>query len=250
MENIPIAVQLYSLREESKTDFQQVLKKVAEIGYDGVEPAGFYGLTPRDFRRLVEDLGMRVSSSHTPWATPDNLYEVIDTASQLNLSTVACGYRPDDFCDLDAIKATADIVNGMIGSLAEAGLELFLHNHWWEFNIVAGKLAYDHFAALCPDARFELDTYWLSNFGRNDAAEQVAKFRDRTPLLHIKDGPLIQGEAMVAVGQGKMDIPAIIQAADPDVLKWLIVELDECDTDMLEALRESYLYLRALGSEL
>ena len=246
----PIAVQLYSLREESKSNFRQVLHNVADIGYDGVEPAGFYDMTPADFRSLVEDLGMQVCSSHSPWATPDNLNEVIDTMGILGLKRAAGGFRPDDFKDMDAIKRTADMVNGMIEPLASAGLELFLHNHYWEFAEIEGRLAYDHFAELCPAVKFEIDTYWAANFGANDPAEQVAKFRHRAPLLHIKDGPLSKGKAMVAVGQGRMDIPKVIGAADPDVLEWLIVELDACDTDMTKAVQESYEYLSNLQGDL
>ena len=244
----PIAVQLYSLRAEAAVDFEKVIRDVAAIGYNGVEPAGFHEMTPASFQALVEDLGMEVCSSHSPWATPDNLTEVIDTIGVLGLSRAAGGFRPDDFKDMDAIKRTADMVNGMVDVLAKSGLDLFLHNHWWEFEVVDGKLAYDHFAALCPGVKFEIDTYWAANFGANNPAEQVAKFRSRAPLLHIKDGPLEKGKAMVAVGQGRMDIPGVIAAADPDVLEWLIVELDACDTDMLTAVRESHDYLRGLQS--
>ena len=243
----PISIQLYSLRAESSKDFTSVLQSVAEIGYRGVEPAGFYGLSIVEFRNIVEDLGMQVSSSHGPWATLANTSEVVETAGILGLSTAGGGFAPDDFKDLSAIKRTADTVNEMVEILSRAGLTLFLHNHWWEFCEVQGKLAYDHFAELCPDVQFEIDTYWAANFGANDPVEQVAKFRHRTPLLHIKDGSLQQGTAMVAVGQGKMDIPAIIDAADPDLLRWLIVELDACDTDMLTAVTDSYRYLTENG---
>jgi len=239
----PISLQLYSLREESSKSFTGVLQSVAKIGYRGVEPAGFYDLSAKEFRSIVEDLGMIVSSSHGPWATPANINEVIETAGILGLSTAGGGFGADDFKDLSAIKRTADTVNEMVEILSRAGLDLFLHNHWWEFCEVEGALAYDHFAELCPKVQFEIDTYWASNFGANDPVEQVAKFRHRTPLLHIKDGPLQQGEAMVAVGQGKMDISGVINAADPELLRWLIVELDACDTDMLTAVTDSYHYL-------
>src|SRR5210317_1581272 len=97
----PISVQLYSLREEAKDDFVGVLKRVAEIGYTGVEPAGFYGLSPQELRSTVEDLGMKISSSHGPWANPDNLQEVIDTAGILGLDTACSGFGPDDFGYID-----------------------------------------------------------------------------------------------------------------------------------------------------
>lgn len=245
----PIAVQLYSLRAEAENDFRAVLESVAEMGYDGVESAGFYGMTPVEFRRAVEDLGMKVSSSHAPWATPHNITEVLDTVGALGLDKAAGGYGPDDFKDLDAIKRTADTVNTVMESLAKAGIQLFLHNHFWEFDKIEGRLAYDYLADLCPGVKFEIDTYWAANFGANDPAEQVNKFRARTPLLHIKDGPLEKGKAMVAVGRGKMDMPSVIKAADPNVLEWLIVELDACDTDMKTAVKESYDYLSALTGD-
>ena len=100
----PISIQLYSLRAESSKDFTSVLQSVAEIGYRGVEPAGFYGLSIVEFRNIVEDLGMQVSSSHGPWATLANTSEVVETAGILGLSTAGGGFAPDDFKDLSAIR--------------------------------------------------------------------------------------------------------------------------------------------------
>ncbi len=241
----PISVQLYSVREEAKNDFVGVLKRIAAIGYKGVEPAGFHNLKPAEFRKIVEDLGMKTSSSHGPWANPENLQEVIDTAGILGIDLVSTGYGQEQFKDMAAIEKTAEMVNGMVEKLKKAGLTLFMHNHWWEFCKIDGRIAYDIFAELCPGVKFEIDTYWAANFGANDPAEQVAKFAGRAPLLHIKDGPLEKDKAMVAVGNGKMKFKKVIAAADPKVLRWLVVELDKCDTDMMTAIENSYKYLVA-----
>lgn len=239
----PLSVQLYSLREESQQDFDGVLERLAAIGYKGVEPFALFGKTPEQFRRQVEDLGMTVSSSHHPWANRAGAQEVIDTVSAMGLTRAAGGFGPDDFADMDAVKRTADTINGLIDGLRPAGIELFIHNHWWEFTPVDGTLGYHHIAERCPELAFEVDTYWAANFGAVDAAAEVARVKDRTPLLHIKDGPLVQGESHVAVGDGRMDIRGIVDAADPDVLEWLIVELDACDSDMMTAVEGSYRYL-------
>ena len=239
----PISVQLYSLREASEADFDAVLTRLAEIGYAGVEPFALFGMTPAALRRRVEELGMRISSSHYPWANRTEPEEVCDIVGELGLSRAAGGFAPDDFQDLDAVRRTADTVNGLVESLGRAGIDLFLHNHWWEFTAVEGVLAYHVLQELCPDVQFEIDTYWAANFGACDPAAEVARVRDRTPLLHIKDGPLTKGHAHVAVGDGRMDIPAIVGAADPDVLEWVIVELDACDTDMMTAVERSHAYL-------
>jgi sugar phosphate isomerase/epimerase len=257
----PISVQLYSLREQAEKDFVGVLKRVAAIGYKGVEPAGFWNLTPKELKKIVADLGMEISSTHSPWARPDNLNQVIEAAGELGIDLVACGYGPDEFMDMEAIKATADKVSGMQEKLAAAGITLFQHNHYWEFERLDGRIIYDIYAELCPKVKFELDTYWAANFGLENAAEQVRKFKDRCVLLHIKDGALIRGgvevasssskndileikaAALTAVGSGNNNIKEIIAAADEKVTRWMIVELDRCDTDMFEAVEQSYKYL-------
>lgn len=100
----PLSIQLYSLRDASANDFPAVLRKLAEIGYKGVEPAGFYNFTPKEFRKYVEDLGMVISSTHSPWVTPDTLEQSIDTYGELGVKWVTGGYGTDDFTTLDAIK--------------------------------------------------------------------------------------------------------------------------------------------------
>ncbi len=239
----PISLQLYTLREDSQKDFRKVLEQVAEIGFKGVEPAGLYGMTPREFRTQVNGLGMVVSSSHGPWASPDNLQEVIDTAGELGTELVSSGFGADAFSSLDAIKNTADMVNGMYETLSKSGLTLFLHNHWWEFEEIEGDLAFRHLAKLCLDVQFEIDTYWAANFGKVDPVAIVKEYADRAPLLHIKDGPLVKEELQLPLGCGNMDVPAVIAAANPAVLQWLVVELDSFGGEMLSAVEESYKYL-------
>ena len=243
----PISVQLYSLREESATNFDAVLSRLAAIGYKGVEPFNLYGKSPAAFKAQVEDLGMAVSSSHHPWANRAEPNEVIDTLGALGLDRAAGGFGPADFADMDAVKRTADTINALIEGLEPHGIDLFLHNHWWEFAEIDGKLGYRHIAERCPKVCFEVDTYWAANFGAVDVAAEVARVKDRAPLLHIKDGPLERDKAHVAVGDGRMDIPGVIAAADPNVLEWLIVELDACDTDMMTAVEGSYRYLVGNG---
>lgn len=243
----PVSVQLYSLREASAQDFDQVLEAVAAMGYQGVEPFNLFGKTPDAFRRQVEGLGMAVSSSHFPWANRTAVAEVVETVGALRLSRAIGGFAPDDFRDLNAVRRTAETAAALAEALAGHGITLALHNHWWEFTVFDGRPAYHYLQDLVPSIEFEIDVYWAANFGSHDPAAEVQRVRDRTPLLHVKDGPLVRDAAMVAVGGGRLDIPAIIGAADPEVLEWLVVELDYCDTDMLEAIRDSAVYLRQRG---
>ena len=243
----PISVQLYALREQSRSDFSQVLEDIASIGYAGVEPFSLFGMSPENFKTRVEDLGMQVSSSHHPWANRFEVAEVVDTIQGLGLNRAAAGFGQDDVKDQDSLKRTIDTINDLTSQLKPHGISLFLHNHWWEFVPVNGQLPYHAFYNECPDVQFEVDTYWAANFGACDPAEEVANVKERAPLLHIKDGPNERDKAHVAVGDGVLDIKGIINAADPNVLEWVIVELDACDTDMLEAIRGSYKFLTTEG---
>jgi sugar phosphate isomerase/epimerase len=239
----PISIQLYSVRELASKDFAGVLKKLAKIGYKGVEPAGFWNLTPKEFKKIVADLGMEVSSTHSPWVKPDNIREVTEVAGILGIDLVICGFGPNDFVDLDAIKRTAETVNGMLEKLKNSGLTLVMHNHYWEFERLGGQIKYDLFRHYCPGVKFELDTYWACNFGAENPVEQMSKYRHICPLLHIKDGTLIKDKPLLPVGAGKNNIAGIVHAADPSVLRWLVVEQDNGDGDMIDAAASSYRYM-------
>ena len=259
----PLAVQLYSLRQYAEKDFVSVLKKVADIGYKGVEPAGFWNLSPAEFEKIVDDLGLEMYSSHSPWARGlDGLNEIIDTLGVLGLKNCVCGYGPDDFKDLDAIKRTADITNSMIEPLKKAGITLFQHNHYCEFERINGKLKYEYYKELCPELKYEIDSFWSTNKGTEDPVEMLAKFADKTILLHMKDGVCKQeagGGNMVnglldmkiellPLGTGSLPIKKIVDSA-PAQVKAIIVELDYVaeGLDMWESIEKSYKFMTSSG---
>jgi sugar phosphate isomerase/epimerase len=243
-----IAIQLYTLRDVIGDDFPSALKKIKDIGYDGVEAAGFYGYNVKEFKQLVEDAGLQIVASHSPWANRGDLTEAIETARTFGLDVVAGGFGKDAFADLASINATCEHINAITDDLKKADLKLYLHNHAWEFDRHDGQWGHSIVAEQCPDALFEIDTYWAANFGAENPAEVVTQFAPRIPYLHIKDGPLTQGAANLAVGSGAMDIPAVLKAAEACPLRALIVEFDRCDTDIWEAVAQSYTYLSAAAS--
>lgn len=244
----PVSVQLYSLREMANKDFADMLRKVAEIGYPGVELAGLYNQTPRDFRKIVDDLGLKVSSAHTGMVNKDNLSQQVDAAKTLGYDMLVVGYLPaEKFANGEQIRKTADELEAAAAMLAPHGLKFGYHNHPHEFAMVEGKYAFTRLLESSKKIFAEVDTYWACNFGAVDVPAFIKQFASRIPLLHIKDGPLVAGQPHTAVGAGKMDVPKVVAAADPKVLKWLVVELDQCATDMLTAVRESYNYLVSKG---
>lgn len=243
----PLSIQLYTVRRQmADGNHLSVLQRIADIGYVGVEGGpGGYGMSAREFRDCVHGMGMRISAYSTGFPTPENVQEVIDTAGELETPFLMAGFWIPDFESRQAISKTAKTVQAVLPKLESAGLTLCLHNHWFEFQPVEGRLAIEWLLDECPSLNLEVDVYWAAAHGANDPAAMLGRFKSRTPMIHVKDGPLTEGEPHTAVGQGKQNIPAILAAADPHVLKWATVELDECATDMMQAVEDSYRYLVA-----
>jgi sugar phosphate isomerase/epimerase len=246
----PIAVQLYSVRELLEDDFEGVVRHIADIGYAGVETAGFpAGVSAADAAALFADCGLTVAAGHMPLPLGDDQQEVIETAKALGMQRIVSGYLPPEaYGDLAAIKRACAQLNEAQEVAAANGLSFGVHNHWWEFQRVGEVYPYQLWLdELDPAVFFELDMYWIQSAGR-DPLEMVRLFADRAPLLHIKDGPARSDTdaSMVAVGDGVVNYPAIITAA-AEHTQWLIVELDRCASDMMVAVERSYRYLVGEG---
>jgi sugar phosphate isomerase/epimerase len=238
----PIALQLYTVRDRLAKDFAGVVRKIADIGYMGVETAGFEAASPREAGKLFKGLGLTVTSAHMPLPLGEHKEDVLDAMKELDCTRIVSGMGPDAFTSIGRIKESCSLFNDANAVAEENGLAFGIHNHWWEFQEVEGR--YVHEVMLeCLDARifFEIDTYWVKTAGPDPAAV-VRNLGERAPLLHIKDGPCMAGEPMVAVGDGIMDFASIVEAGK-DSIEWMIVELDECATDMMEAVEKSYAYL-------
>jgi len=246
----PIGLQLYSLREEAKGDFVGVLKKVAKFGYAGVEPAGLHGMAAAEVRKVLDDLELLCCSTHGPFPDADHVAGRVDEAAALGTDLIISGLGRDAFKTEQDCKASIDKLAEAAQLVADAGMKFGYHNHWWEFDALDGRTPYDIILEAVPGMFSELDIYWACNFGKVDVPAVVRANAARLPLLHVKDGPLVQGEPHTAVGAGKMDIAGCINAADESVLQWLVVELDECGTDMAAAVHQSCRYLldQGLGS--
>ncbi len=240
-----IALQLYSLREQLAQDFAGVIRRVADIGYRGVETAGFPGISVEQAARLFRELGLQTPSAHLPLPLGDEAAAALETAAQLGVQWVVCGMPPEDFSDGDRIRRVCERLNQADAVVRAHGYTLLYHNHWWEFQAMAdGRYPYQiMLEALEPTVQFEIDTYWVRTAG-HDPASVLAEFAGRAPLLHIKDGPATVDAPMTAVGQGVIDWTTVHER---HTAEWWIVELDRCATDMFEAVAASYRYLTDKG---
>lgn len=241
----PIALQLYTVRKALRDEgLERTLERVAAMGYAGVEPFGLDPDSARHARAACESLGVRVPSLHAALASGGDSQAVIETALALGTPRVVSSSRPDDVANEGTLSNFLDRIEEARTALGEHGITVGLHNHWWEFEPVEGRVPFDEMRrTLHPGVFFEVDVYWAQTAGV-DAAPLLIELGARAPLLHVKDGPAKQGEPMVAVGSGSLDIQGIVRAGSAE---WLIVELDECATDMFEAVEASIRYLEDSG---
>jgi sugar phosphate isomerase/epimerase len=244
----PIAVQLYSLREAAARDFPAVIERLGRIGFAGVELAGLNGMAPVELRRRLADASLEIAAAHVPAPIGEARERVLDEQDALGTKTLVVPFMPPDrFKSLDAIRAVADEVNESFANARARGMALGYHNHWWEFETRhSGKSAHELLLALLePEIFAELDTYWARVGGR-DPAQLVTELGARARMLHLKDGPADGPKSpMTAVGDGVLDFQAIVAASD--TVRWHIVELDACATDMFEAIEKSYRFLVGRG---
>lgn len=240
-----IGIQLYSVRDELGKDFGGVISKIAAMGYAGVELAGLpAGITAETARRILKDNGLKIAGAHSGLPAGDNRQKAIDNMLALGCKILVSGKGPDCFKTEDLLRQSCEEFNKAAATLKPHGIRFAIHNHWWEFQNLGSKPVYKLMAeALDPSVLFEIDTYWVKTAGADPVAV-VRELGKRAPLLHIKDGPCKIGEHMTAVGKGTMDFPPILKAAG--AAEWLIVELDSCATDMMDAVRESREYLGTL----
>jgi len=243
----PIALQLYTLRDALAQDFVGTVNQIAAIGYVGVETAGEFGDSPAAAAKLFNELGLKVSSAHSPLPLGEKQQEVIDTLGVLNCPRLVLPWQsPDLFKSTDGIQRVCDSLNEAAPIAKAHGFTIGYHNHWFEYELLNNRVAADiMLEKLDPSVFLEVDVYWVQTAGQN-SVEVVHRLGARAPLLHIKDGPCQLKEPMTAVGEGVMDIPGVI-AASGSSAEWLVVELDQCATDMFEAVRKSYDYLTEKG---
>jgi len=267
MTKLPIALQLYSIREDVKADMAGSLAKVKELGYDGVEifDTDAMGTSAADMAKLCAEVGLVCISAHVPFEKlVKNPSGMVRYYSEAGVKYIAIPYLGNDHRPGGA--KFAETIEGLrlIGEAArERDITLLYHNHDFEFQMVDGKYGLDVlFDSVSADMlQCEIDTCWVKVAGEKPA-DYVLKYTGRTPIVHVKDyvggssdkmypipapppvpeydenGDLIPKEPAAPtmahmpfqfrpLGTGCQDIPAIVSAAEAAGAVWLVVEQDE-----------------------
>lgn len=250
MTRLPIAVQLYTLRDQTEKDFVGTVRKVAEMGYAGVEFAGYGGLSGSELKKLLDDCGLRAAGTHAGLdKLRNNLAGEIEFAQTVGYKHIGVPWTPPELrSTADACKRFAEWMNETGAMVSAAGLTLVYHNHDFEFQTVEGVRVLDLFMQHTDPAlvQMELDCFWAVKAGV-DPAEYIRKYPGRVPLLHIKDMTPAPDSTFAEVGEGVIDWKPVFAAAATGGAQWYIVEQDRCQRPSLESVQISIQNLRKWG---
>jgi sugar phosphate isomerase/epimerase len=252
----PLAVQLWSFRNDLRKDVPGALKRVRELGFTYVELAGYYGMTAQQFRAELDKAGLKAVSMHIEYkVAQDKIDDVIRDAKVLGVQDVGVPWIKSPFTKQDCLQAI-EVFNRAGEKLAANGLRFFYHVHGYEFVPNEGEQGtlFDLLVAKTNTrfVGFQLDTYHVAYPGQ-DPAKLLQKYPGRFLSLHLKDirkdvagdnsGAFHEKDA-TPMGQGKINWPEVLKAAQNQGVKWYIIE-DET-TAVWQGIQASLKYLETV----
>jgi sugar phosphate isomerase/epimerase len=243
MKKLPIALQLWSVRDDCARDFAATAAAVAQMGYAGIELAGYGNLDAKGVRAAADAAGLVVSGMHVGReALHADLGRVTDEAFTLGTTDVICPWWPDtQYVSPAACEEIGRQLNAIGATLRSFGLRFSFHNHHGELQNVGGRTVFDWMlrAAEPRNLAAEVDVYWV-NFAGVSPSAFLRSLGARCPLVHLKDGS--------ELGQGPVDFSEVFAAIDSvGAAEWLVVEVEQSTRSPLEAVRLSFDQLKKWG---
>ncbi len=229
---------------------------LGSIGYNQLEIYGyngtFFGKTPKEFKTILANTGMKVISSHhvsgygmkIKGSLQDNWKQTVEDLAAIDSKYMGCSYLFPNERTKEIYTALPDLLNSCGEVSKTAGIQFIYHNHDFEFEQFGDTLAYDHLQNK-TDAnlvKMELDLYWIYKAGKDPLA-YFNKYPGRFPLWHVKD--MSTAGEITEVGNGTIDFAKIFAARKKAGLKHWFVEQDISKGDILESLQSSHKFLSA-----
>ena len=250
MPKIPVALQLYSVRHEMAEDVPGTLKAVAEMGYEGVDFAGYHDTSAEDLRAILDDLGLRMGGTHLQLDAllGDELARTIEFEQTLGNPYLVVASVPEARRESrDAWLETCELLNGVAATLGPLGMYTGYHNHGWEFQQeFDGEHGWDIVARnTVEDVIMQLDTGNAMS-GGGDPVELLERYPGRGRTVHLKDWSADK-PGQIVLGEGNSDWDAIFALCEAEGTEWYIIEQVSKAHAPLECVAQSLANLRVMG---
>lgn len=246
MATIPIALELYTVRDETARDFAGTVERVAALGYGAVEFAGYGDLPAPAMRDLLERTGLQAASTHVGLAALEaDLAREIDYCLTIGCRYLVLPWLAPDRRDPASLAALAPRLNEFGLQCKEQGITFGYHNHNFEFEQEEGTYLLDRLLdSTDPElVTLEFDVYWAAYAGV-DPITYLRQRSGRVPILHMKD--MAPDRSFCEVGDGTLDIAGLVSAGSQAGVQWLIVENDKPVMPSLESAARSLSNLRQI----
>ena len=209
----------------------------------------YYGLRPKEFAKMLTDMGLKLRSSHVMVGATGprtavqtlqhDMQQLVDMAAESGQSYLTCAYlMPEERKTIDQYKRYAELFNKADEACRKAGLTFAYHNHDFEFEKLDGQVPYNLLLAQTK-IKMELDLYWAVKSG-NDPVALFKKYPGRFEMWHVKDMDKTERKFFTEVGNGTIDFKKIFAAAPTAGLKYYFVEQDQTPGDPLLSITTSY----------
>lgn len=243
MTNIPVALAVFTVEDELNKDYYKTLQKIKEIGYDFIEIGGFGNYNTKEWNKVLDELGLKITSNHIGIEMLEQSFNhIVELNQEIGVSNlVVPSIRAERRTDADSFKRVAESMNTIGLKCNENGMRLHYHNHSFEFVIFDGKTGHQILIENTDPkyVSFQLDTYWLYYGGQNPQ-EYIKTYSSRVRLIHLKDMLDDEKKSFAEVGEGILNFTEIFKAADESNAEYFIVEQDTCQIPCLESVKLSF----------
>ncbi|MGB9642478.1 MAG: sugar phosphate isomerase/epimerase family protein [Candidatus Ratteibacteria bacterium] len=235
-----IGLQLYSVRADCAKDIVGTLKKVSEMGYQGVEFAGYHGKDAKELRKILEDLNLVCCGTHIGLEAllKDHLLKTVEFNAILGNKYLIVPGLKEEYCNsISAWEKTAEIFNEIAEKIKPYGMKTGYHNHWIEFEMLEGKKPMDvFFQKASKDVIMQFDTGNAMRTG-GDVIEYLKKFPGRSDTIHIKEFSATNDKAIV--GEGDINWKQVIELCETiGNTQWYIIEQESYAYEPLECVEK------------
>lgn len=235
-----LSVQLYSVREQIQSlGIEEVLKTVADSGFDAVETAGDYGLGVAGLKRKLDEANLKCTGMHVSEDDIRNIVRTAESAKLLGCRDIILAYLPPEKLE-DGIAETARLLN-TAGTDLPSGYRLCYHNHESEFRSGNGLI---RLRDAVPSLYFELDAFWIKSAGL-DVTFLAQQLREKTASFHLKEmGPGGKDDFNPVIGGGVSDSCEIIRTAVNLGHGYIVLEAEKLAMPYGEYLKRSAAFIK------
>lgn len=243
MSKLTVALQLWSVNQVIPKDVKGTLKKIAEMGYKGIETAGYYGLSGKELKAMLNEFGLVCVGSHVgiDLLEGDKFDQTVAINKDLGTDRLIV-----PGADLSNMPKLLERLNVAHAKAKKVGMRVGFHNHTKEFEMVDGKTKFDMIFSQTPqDFLVQVDIGWATHAGQ-DVPALLRKYAKRIETVHVKE--FSQEKKCVVVGEGDIKWPALFDLMEKEtVIKAYVIEQEQHTVGPMESVKGCFDNMRKMG---